>query len=670
MPQKTLKYYLWILGCQMNSADGERIAAVLENLGYQKTNDENEADLIMVVACSVRQSAIDRIYGKTNKWNRLKLTRPLITVLSGCLLEHDKQNMSKIFDLFFDINDLAELPRLLNNHVLNRDGTNLDYFNIQPRYQNSFQAYVPISTGCNNFCSYCVVPFTRGREKSRASCEIIEECQQLINNGYKEITLLGQNVNSYGQDLAGDLTFPKLLQKINDLNGNFWLRFITSHPKDMTDELINVIAKNDKIANYIHLPFQAGDNEILKKMNRKYTQKHYLSLIEKIKSKIPDVSLSTDVIVGFPGETKRQFQNTVKLFKEVGFDMAYISQFSSRPGTAASKMENNVSNKEKQRRWEVLNRIIVKKIKERRRNKAKKLIVVLGPTASGKSDLAVNLAKKFGGGVVSADSRQVYRGMNIGTGKITKKEMQGVPHYLLDVTSPKRRFAVVQYRNLALKAINKILRKGKVPILCGGTGFYIQAVIDGIILPKIKPDWLLRSILNKLSTEELFKKLRKLDPRRAKTIDKKNKRRLIRALEIVLKTGKPVPLPHLRPWGFGGQAYPVLMIGIKKEKNELDKLIEKRFFKWLEQGFLKEVQKLKRDDLSTKRIEEFGINYRTAIQYLEGKINDEEFIKNSLKELKDYARRQMTWFKRDSRINWVKNQKEAEKLTKKFLQTK
>jgi len=377
MPQKTLKYYLWILGCQMNSADGERITAVLDKLGYQKTADENQADLIMVIACSVRQSAIDRIYGKADKWNRLKLARPVITVLSGCVLEHDKQNMSKIFDLFFDINDLAELPRLLNNHVLNRDGTNLDNFNIQPRYQNSFQAYVPISTGCNNFCSYCVVPFTRGREKSRASCEIIEECQQLINNGYKEITLLGQNVNSYGQDLAGDLTFPKLLQKINDLNGNFWLRFITSHPKDMTDELINVIAKNDKIANYIHLPFQAGDNEILKKMNRKYTQKHYLSLIEKIKSKIPDVSLSTDVIVGFPGETKKQFKNSFKLMKRIKFDMAYIAEYSPRLGTAAYNLADDVEGDEKEKRQKTLDKILKKTALKNSKKYLNKIVKIL-----------------------------------------------------------------------------------------------------------------------------------------------------------------------------------------------------------------------------------------------------------------------------------------------------
>jgi len=300
----------------------------------------------------------------------------------------------------------------------------------------------------------------------------------------------------------------------------------------------------------------------------------------------------------------------------------------------------------------------------------KKLVVILGPTASGKSELVIKLAKKFNGEIVSADSRQVYKEMNIGTGKVTKKEMRGVPHYLLDVASPKRRFTVVQYRQLALRAINKIFKKKKLPLLCGGTGFYIQAVIDGILIPEVKPDWQLRKGLEKKTAEQLFNQLKKLDPRRTRTIDKNNRRRLIRALEIVLKTKKPVPLLKRQPL-----PYPVLLIGIKK--GNLKKLIQKRFFKWLKQGFIQEVIKLKKKGLSWDRIEEFGIHYRAAAQYLQKKINEQEFVENSLKELRDYTKRQITWFsahggsasggKRDKRIHWVKNQKEAEKLVKEFL---
>jgi len=291
-----------------------------------------------------------------------------------------------------------------------------------------------------------------------------------------------------------------------------------------------------------------------------------------------------------------------------------------------------------------------------------KLITIVGPTASGKSELAIKLAKKFNGEIVSADSRQVYKGMNIGTAKPTKKEMKGVPHYLLDVASPKRRFTVAQYRKLAIIAINKIQKKGEIPFLVGGTGFYIQAVVDGIIIPEVKPDWRLRSNLNRLSAAELYQRLKKLDPKRAGTIEKKNKRRLIRAIEIVIKTKKPVPALKKNPL-----PYPVLMIGIKKSPEELKKLIKKRFLKWLRRGLIKEVKNLRKSGLSFKKIEDFGIHYRVVAQYLQRKINYEEMIESSLKELQNYAKRQMTWFKRDRRINWVEAQKDAEKLIKNFL---
>jgi len=292
----------------------------------------------------------------------------------------------------------------------------------------------------------------------------------------------------------------------------------------------------------------------------------------------------------------------------------------------------------------------------------KKLIVILGPTSSGKSELTVKLAQKFNGEIISADSRQVYKEMDIGTGKITKKEMQGIPHYLLDVASPKKRFTVVQYRKLALKAINKIFKKGGVPIICGGTGFYIQAIVDGILIPEVPPDWKLRKKLEKKSVEKLYKILKKLDPNRAKKIEKKNPRRLIRAIEIILKTKKPVPPLKKSPL-----PYPVLIVGIKKSKEELKKLIKKRFFKWLRQGFLKEILKLRKFGISWQKIEEFGIHYRVAAQYLQNKITDKEMVENSLKELQNYAKRQMTWFKKDKCIHWLRNYKEAEKFVKKFL---
>jgi len=297
-----------------------------------------------------------------------------------------------------------------------------------------------------------------------------------------------------------------------------------------------------------------------------------------------------------------------------------------------------------------------------KKNKSK-LIVILGPTASGKSALAVKIAKKFNGEVISADSRQVYKGMDVGTGKVTQKEMQGIPHHLLDVASPKKRFTVVQYRNLALKAINKIFQKGKLPILCGGTGFYIQAVIDGIVIPEVKPDWRLRSRLERLSANELFKRLKKLDPKRAKTIERKNQRRLIRALEIIIKTKRPVPV-------FKKQllSYPVLLIGVKKEK--LEEAINQRVEKMFKLRLEKEVKGLVKKYGWILPLETIGYQEWSEKDYFKRKI-DKKRVKELIKlHHRQYAKRQLTWFKRDKRIKWIKKQPEAEKLVTEFLRSK
>jgi len=641
------KYSIITYGCQMNEADSERIAAFLEKKGYKPCLKENKADLIVVNMCSIRQSAVDRIYGKIRNLTKLRRKKPgLKIVLTGCILRKDRKNFSELFDEIWD----KGKENKSSPSALATTRAKKDYY------------YIPISNGCNNFCTYCVVPFTRGTLICRSHEKILAEVKKAVKQGSKEIWLLGQNVNDYNSPIQKSIDFPKLLKLVSDITGDFKIKFTSPNPKNFSDELITVMAGSEKMAHYLNLPVQSGDDKILKRMNRAYTAKQYKNLVKKIKDKIPDIFLSTDIIVGFPGETKEQFQNTVKLLKEIGFDMAYISKFSARPGTLAAKMEGGVSTAEKDRRWNVLNRYIVKKIKERRKNEENRIIVILGPTASGKSELAVNLAKKFGGEIISADSRQVYKGMNIGTGKITKKEMQGIPHYLLDVTSPRRKFTVAQYKKLALEAINKAFKKNKIPILCGGTGFYIQAVIDGITIPEVMPDWLLRTRLNKQTTEELFEKLKRLDPQRAKTIDKKNKRRLIRALEIVIKTKKTIPPLQKQPL-----PYPVLMIGVKKEKAELKKLIEKRLLKRLAQGMIEEIKKLRKSGVSWKRLEEFGLEYRYIAQFLQKKTTHEEMVERLQKAIEDYARRQMTWFKKDKRIYWIKKQPQAEKLVKEFL---
>lgn len=294
-----------------------------------------------------------------------------------------------------------------------------------------------------------------------------------------------------------------------------------------------------------------------------------------------------------------------------------------------------------------------------------KLIVILGPTASGKTSMSIKLALKFGEvEIISADSRQVYKGLNIGSGKVTKKEMQGIPHHLLDVASPKKRFSVAQYQKLAKKVIKNLYNKNKLPFLVGGTGFYIQSIVDDIVLPEIKPNWKLRAKLEKKSNQELFSMLQKLDPIRAQNIDSKNPRRLLRALEIVLSTGKPVPNKTVRL----PMSHEILQIGIKKERKTLAKLINKRLLARLKNNaMINEVKKLHKQGLSFKRLEEFGLEYKFVAQYIQNKITHQEMQNKIQKESEHFAKRQMTWFNRDKRIKWVTTYSKAEKLIKKFL---
>ncbi|OGZ93088.1 MAG: tRNA (N6-isopentenyl adenosine(37)-C2)-methylthiotransferase MiaB [Candidatus Staskawiczbacteria bacterium RIFOXYD2_FULL_37_10] len=352
-----MKYHIITFGCQMNVSDSERIAGVLEGINFKKTSNINEANLIAVTMCSVRQSAVDRVHGLVQKFK--KLNPKIKTILTGCILEKDRKKFINSFDYVIDIKDIKKLPEILKISPTRqaqklRDNVifaHSNYLDITPKYSNEFSAAVPIMTGCNNFCSYCVVPYTRGREVSRQAKEIISEIKILSKKNYKEIWLLGQNVNSYKD---GKTNFPKLLKMANNIPGDFKLCFITSHPKDFSDELIKTMKNCKKLSKRLNLPIQSGDDEILKKMNRPYTVAQYKALVKKIRKAIPDISLSTDIIVGFPGETKKQFQNTVKTLKEIGFDMAFVNKYSPRAGTAASKMTDNVPWAEKKRREKIL----------------------------------------------------------------------------------------------------------------------------------------------------------------------------------------------------------------------------------------------------------------------------------------------------------------------------
>ena len=358
----------------MNKSLSERIAGFLESKGWKKAKEPNKADFLFVNMCSVRQSAVDRVYGLIPKIKKIKLkNQKLKTVLTGCILLKDRKNFSEWFDFILPIETLPKwdliLKRKPKDPFLYFDTVKKNYagnyLKITPKYTSKISAFLPIMTGCNNFCSYCVIPYTRGPEISRPVNEIIKEVKDLVKKGYKEIWLLGQNVANYSSTLKKQgkttkIDFARLLELINNIPGKFWIRFTSPNPENFSDKLINTIAKCEKVTEYLNLPVQAGDDEILKKMNRKYTISQYKQLVKKIRKKIPNISLSTDVIVGFPGETKKQFEKTAKLFREIKYDLAYIAKYSPRPQTSAFRLEDNVPEEEKKRREKVLTEILRK----------------------------------------------------------------------------------------------------------------------------------------------------------------------------------------------------------------------------------------------------------------------------------------------------------------------
>lgn len=354
----------------MNLSDSERVRSVLDRAGYQWTDNEEEARLIGILACSVRQKAIDKVYSRIHKWNLRKNHQNLITFLSGCILPDDHHKFLKLFDIIFQMKDLQKLPELINQYgistplslrpEMDSQNENIeDFWSVQPQYQSKFEAFVPIQNGCDKFCSFCAVPHTRGREVSRPSKDILAEVALLASQGFKSITLLGQNVNSYGLDKRGaELTFPQLLREIGDLgkrlNREFWVYFTSPHPRDMTDEVIEVIAQYPVLAKQIHLPMQSGDDKVLMRMNRKHNMEKYRRIVHSIRRIIPEATLFTDVIVGFSGETEEQFENTRRAFHEFKFNMSYTAIYSPRPGATSHRWPDDIPLNEKKRRLHVL----------------------------------------------------------------------------------------------------------------------------------------------------------------------------------------------------------------------------------------------------------------------------------------------------------------------------
>ena len=352
--------FIHTYGCQQNVADGERIKGMLKMSGYDFTDDVNEADFILFNTCAVREHAEDRVFGNVGALKALKRRHPSILIaLCGCMMEqeHIAEKIYKSFPfvgLVFGTHALHRFPELLYKSLTKGkrvfETGNDDkkvYEGIPIRRDGTFKGWLPIMYGCDNFCTYCIVPYVRGRERSREKDIIISEAKEMINSSFKDITLLGQNVNSYGKNLENGVSFAQLLKEIDSIDGDYWLRFMTSHPKDCTKELIDTIAQGKHISVHLHLPFQSGSDRILKQMNRHYDRKKYLEIIDYAKSKIPNLSLTSDIIVGFPGETYEDFKETISLIKEVEFTSLFTFIYSPRVGTPAAKMDDPIPAEEK-----------------------------------------------------------------------------------------------------------------------------------------------------------------------------------------------------------------------------------------------------------------------------------------------------------------------------------
>ena len=387
---KGKKYFIKTYGCQMNVHDIEEIKKILENLGYTEIEDYEQADLIILNTCAIRENAHDKVFGFLGRCKHLKKTnKDLILGLCGCMAQEENvvkeiREKHKYIDIVFGTHNMNELPDMLMNfygkqsiNVYSKEGDVIEFGNLYKR-DSKITAWVNIMYGCDKFCTYCIVPYTRGKQRSRKSEDILKEVKELKEQGYKEITLLGQNVNAYGKDLDGEIEFSKLLEKVSDI-GIERIRFVTSHPWDFTDKMIDVIASRENIMPYIHLPLQSGSNKILKLMGRRYTKEEYLELFNKIRNKVKNASITTDIIVAFPGETEEDFNDTLDVVNTCKYDGAFTFIYSPRENTPAAKMKNDLTEAEKEDRLHRLNELVNKYSKEsneRMLNTIQKVLVI------------------------------------------------------------------------------------------------------------------------------------------------------------------------------------------------------------------------------------------------------------------------------------------------------
>lgn len=403
MIEKKGAFYIETWGCQMNEEDSEKLSGMLKNIGYENTDNKENANIIIFNTCCVRENAELKVYGNLGILKGLKAKNPdLIIAVCGCMMQQEgmAEDIIKKYpfvDIIFGTHNSYKFPEYLNR--AKQEGTSIIEVwdkedeiveGIPIDRKSSTKAFVTIMYGCNNFCTYCIVPYVRGRERSREVSDIEKEIKELVKSGYKEITLLGQNVNSYGKDLEPKIGFSELLRHVNEIEGIERVRFMTSHPKDLTDDVIYAIKECDKLCEHIHLPVQSGSSRILKKMNRHYNREDYMKLVNKIKEEIPDVAITTDIIVGFPGETEEDFNETLDLVKEVEYDSCFTFLYSKRKGTPAYNIEEQVPEDVKHERFERLVKVVNKCCEKNNKKYQDKTVKVLveGESKNDKSKLS------------------------------------------------------------------------------------------------------------------------------------------------------------------------------------------------------------------------------------------------------------------------------------------
>ena len=435
---KNKKYTILTYGCQMNVHDSENISGIMEELEYTKEENYEKADVIILNTCAIRENAHNKVIGILGRIKKLKEENPnIITIIGGCMPQEESvsnmlKDKYKWVDIVLGTHNIYDIPVLLDN-IMKERKQNIEVYSIEGsiienlpvKRDSKYKAWVNIQYGCDKFCSYCIVPYTRGKQRSRLPIDILKEVQELKEKGYKEVTLLGQNVNAYGKDLENKYTMANLLEDVSKI-GIDRIRFVTSHPWDFSSEMIDVIAKYDNIMPYIHLPIQSGSDNILKKMNRRYSTNEYKKLFYELKEKIPGVSITTDIIVGFPNETEEDFQKTIDIYNELKYDLAYTFIYSPREGTPASTMKDNVPKEVKEERLQRLNKVVNKYARENNEKYLNKVVPVLIEGYSDKGNKLMGYTDTMKLVNVKADPSYIGKIVDIYITEVKTWSMEGV----------------------------------------------------------------------------------------------------------------------------------------------------------------------------------------------------------------------------------------------------